>query len=86
VIDIYKGRLLRVNFQKLLNGLHFITAGTVSFARGLNDTPKIAGLALLANSVGMECTHCGCGHSDRRALGIPTNCSNDVDTHNNDGS
>jgi PiT family inorganic phosphate transporter len=29
-----------------LNLLHFLSAGAVSFARGLNDTPKIAALAL----------------------------------------
>jgi PiT family inorganic phosphate transporter len=30
---------------KYLNAFHFFSAGAVSFARGLNDTPKIAALA-----------------------------------------
>ena len=29
-----------------MDGLHFLSAGVVSFARGLNDTPKIAGMLL----------------------------------------
>lgn len=28
--------------QRLLDGAHFVSAGLVSFSRGLNDTPKIA--------------------------------------------
>jgi PiT family inorganic phosphate transporter len=35
-----------------LDRLHFLTAGAVSFARGLNDTPKIAALLLVAPSLG----------------------------------
>lgn len=29
-----------------MNGLHFLSAGVISFARGLNDTPKIATMLL----------------------------------------
>jgi inorganic phosphate transporter, PiT family len=36
-----------VQAGSLLNGLHFLSAGAVGFARGLNDTPKIAALLLL---------------------------------------
>lgn len=34
-----------------LDGLHFLSSGAVSFARGLNDTPKIAALLLVAQAV-----------------------------------
>ncbi len=42
------GTVFGVNAGRLLHVLHFLTAGAVSFARGLNDTPKIAGLLLVA--------------------------------------
>lgn len=32
----------------LLDGLHFLSAGAASFARGLNDTPKVVALLLIA--------------------------------------
>lgn len=43
----YAGRLVGFDARQLLDTLHFLSAGLVSFARGLNDTPKIAGLMLL---------------------------------------
>jgi len=43
----YAGRVLGMNAGRLLDSLHFLSAGAVSFARGLNDTPKIAGLLLV---------------------------------------
>ena len=36
---------------KPLDGLHFLSSGAVSFARGLNDTPKIAALLVVASAV-----------------------------------
>lgn len=36
---------------KTLDALHFLSAGAVSFARGLNDTPKIAALLLVVASL-----------------------------------
>ena len=47
----YSGKLLGVSAQWLLNTLHYISAGVVSFSRGLNDTPKIAGILLLVSSM-----------------------------------
>jgi inorganic phosphate transporter, PiT family len=44
----YGGRALGLDAGKLLDGLHFLSAGAVSFARGMNDTPKIAALLLIA--------------------------------------
>ncbi len=40
------GTLLGMNAQKLLDAAHFLSAGAVSFARGLNDTPKLVALGL----------------------------------------
>lgn len=42
------GVILGLNPGRLRDGLHFCSAGAVCFARGLNDTPKIAALLLLA--------------------------------------
>lgn len=39
---------------KLVDSLHFLSAGAVSFARGLNDTPKIAALLLVATASNIE--------------------------------
>ena len=41
---------LGINGQKLLDAGHFLSAGAVSFARGLNDTPKIVALGLVAGA------------------------------------
>lgn len=49
-VQRYAGRVLGMNAGRLLDSLHFLSAGAVSFARGLNDTPKIAAL-LLAGSM-----------------------------------
>lgn len=38
----------------LLDALHFLTAGAASFARGLNDTPKMAALMLAVPGVGVH--------------------------------
>lgn len=46
----YKGKMLGINIQKILDFFHFLSAGIVSFARGLNDTPKIAALLLILNT------------------------------------
>jgi inorganic phosphate transporter, PiT family len=52
--EIYKGHFLGMNSQKLLDYLHFCSAGVVSFARGLNDTPKIAALLLLIKGLSVH--------------------------------
>jgi PiT family inorganic phosphate transporter len=43
----YAGSFLGVSSQQVVDAAHFLSAGTVSFARGLNDTPKIVALLLL---------------------------------------
>ncbi|MDP9046823.1 MAG: inorganic phosphate transporter [Bacteroidota bacterium] len=45
---LYQGNFWGINFQPLLNSLHYLSAAVVSFARGLNDTPKLVSLLLIA--------------------------------------
>lgn len=46
----YTGSILGVQAGAGVDGLHLLSSGVVSFARGLNDTPKIAALLLLGGS------------------------------------
>ena len=48
----YQGRFMGFEAAALLDRLHFLSAGILCFARGLNDTPKIAALLLLAPALG----------------------------------
>lgn len=43
----YRGTVAGIDAQRMVDAGHFLSAGIVSFARGLNDTPKIAALLLL---------------------------------------
>jgi PiT family inorganic phosphate transporter len=47
----YAGSFLGISSQSIMDAAHFLSAGTVSFARGLNDTPKIVALLLLWNAL-----------------------------------
>jgi inorganic phosphate transporter, PiT family len=47
----YIGSFWGMDTQKLLDVAHFFSAGTVGFARGLNDAPKIMALMLIAGSL-----------------------------------
>lgn len=49
-IQRYAGSMLGMSAGRLLDTLHFVSAGAVSFARGLNDAPKIAALLLVASA------------------------------------
>ncbi|MFQ5720582.1 MAG: inorganic phosphate transporter, partial [Acidobacteriota bacterium] len=40
--------------QQALNGAHVFSAGAVSFARGLNDTPKIVALLVAGRILGLR--------------------------------
>lgn len=53
-VEKYGGRLLGASAQSLVNGLHYLSAGIVSFARGLNDTPKIVALLLVVEALHIE--------------------------------
>ncbi len=46
----YAGAYLGVNCQQTMDAAHFLSAGVVSFARGLNDTPKMAALLLVVRA------------------------------------
>ncbi len=48
----YSGHVIGLSADRLINAAHFITAGTVGFARGLQDTAKIVGLLVGASLVG----------------------------------
>ncbi len=50
----YNGKMWGFNVQKLINAGHFLSAGSVSFARGLNDTPKLAGLLLVIQALNIR--------------------------------
>jgi PiT family inorganic phosphate transporter len=50
----YGGNFLGFTSQQVVDATHFLSAGTVSFARGLNDTPKIVALLLLWNALDPE--------------------------------
>lgn len=47
----YGGNMLGMSAQTLIDGLHYLSAGAVGFARGLNDTPKIVALTLMVMPV-----------------------------------
>jgi PiT family inorganic phosphate transporter len=48
----YQARFLGIGVGPLFDQLHYLSAGAVSFARGLNDTPKIAALLLIVPVLG----------------------------------
>ena len=50
----YAGRVFGINCQALLDGAHFASAGVVSFARGLNDTPKMVGLLMVIEALNIQ--------------------------------
>ena len=53
-VERYQGRLFGISGQSLVDGLHCLSAATISFARGLNDTPKIVGLLLVVQALHIE--------------------------------
>ncbi len=53
-IDTYKGNFIGINTQKILDFAHYLSAGIVGFARGLNDTPKIVGLLIVINTMDIK--------------------------------
>lgn len=50
-VSVYTGSLIGMSAQKLLDTLHYLSAGVVSFARGLNDTPKIIALLVVLQAL-----------------------------------
>jgi PiT family inorganic phosphate transporter len=52
------GTWVEKNSYRMLDFAHYISAGIVSFARGLNDTPKIVGLLLVINTLDIKWGMC----------------------------
>ncbi len=48
----YQGAVLGLSVSRSLDALHYLSAGAVCFARGLNDTPKIAALLFAGGAIG----------------------------------
>ncbi len=48
----YNGNVFGLSAQRALDVVHFVSAGAVGFARGLNDTPKIVAILIGANALG----------------------------------
>ena len=53
-ITTYSGNIFGIDAQVILDYAHYISSGVVSFARGLNDTPKIVGLLLVVNALDIK--------------------------------
>ncbi|MBI4195151.1 MAG: inorganic phosphate transporter [Betaproteobacteria bacterium] len=53
-VEKYAGGLCGISAQALVSGLHYLSAAVVSFARGLNDTPKIVGLLLVVEALDIQ--------------------------------
>ena len=50
-VQRYQGRVVGVEAGRALDGLHYLSAGAVGFARGLNDAPKIVALLIAAQAL-----------------------------------
>jgi inorganic phosphate transporter, PiT family len=53
-MEKYNGAVLGITAQKLVDGVHYASGAAVSFARGLNDTPKIVGLLLVLGALHVQ--------------------------------
>lgn len=51
-VDRYQGEVVGVEAQTAVDGLHYLSAGAVCFARAVNDTPKIAAILLSSAALG----------------------------------
>ncbi len=50
-VEQYQGVLLGVDFQRVIDFFHYLSAGAVGFARGLNDAPKIVAILITAQAL-----------------------------------
>jgi PiT family inorganic phosphate transporter len=53
-MDKYNGSVFGLTAQKLIDSVHYASAAAVSFARGLNDGPKIIGLLLVIEALNLQ--------------------------------
>jgi inorganic phosphate transporter, PiT family len=51
-VERYRGRMLGMEAGAVLDALHYLSAGAVGFARGVNDAPKLLALLLAAEVLG----------------------------------
>jgi inorganic phosphate transporter, PiT family len=52
--QLYVGEFWGIKSQPFVDALHFLSAGTVGFARGMNDTPKIVSLILIGQAFSLQ--------------------------------
>ncbi len=50
----YRGSMVGVSTQQVMDGAHFLSAGVVCFARALNDTPKIVAVLLILKTLNVS--------------------------------
>ncbi|MBW7995914.1 MAG: inorganic phosphate transporter [Candidatus Glassbacteria bacterium] len=50
-MERYRGRMVGLDAQTLVNALHYLSGSAVCFARAVNDTPKIAALLLAGGAI-----------------------------------
>ncbi len=50
-VERYDGQILRLDAQRALDWCHYLSAGAISFARGLNDTPKMAAIMIAVGAL-----------------------------------
>lgn len=50
----YAGKFVGLRAQQVMDAAHFLSAGTVCFARSLNDTPKMVAMLLLVKALKIE--------------------------------
>lgn len=53
-VEYYQGQFWGISSQQFVDFVHVISAGIVSFARGLNDTPKIVSLLLTVQAISIR--------------------------------
>ncbi len=54
IVRRYEGTVVGLNAQHALDIAHYASAGAMSFARGLNDAPKIVALLIGARALGLS--------------------------------
>jgi inorganic phosphate transporter, PiT family len=52
--DKYDGLIFGISLQSVTDAIHCVSAGAISFARGLNDTPKIVGLLFVVQALNIK--------------------------------
>lgn len=53
-VEQYAGTVAGIGAQRMLDAAHYLSAGVVSFARGLNDTPKIVAMLVAVQAFSLE--------------------------------